>query len=391
MNQSPLSPNAANRWVNCQGSTMLSLTHPSIESVNNDPTSKLEGRAMHEVAERILLSFKSTTNELVSREHIVGTTSKDGVLIDDEIYDAAREYVNDVLKFCNETGSLRALHVEDLIELDGILSGMYGYCDAWVFDHVNMTLVVWDAKYGHRHVEAFENWQLICYVYGILERLKVNGHSDQAINVSMRIAQPRSFHGDGPISTWDVKASDLRAHFNTLKAAAIAAFEPDGKCTVTKQCGYCPARYACDAFRDHVMSQVDYVGECNGTTLDGNALATQLRIMRRAFDQIKALKESYEEQAMSLLQRGENVVGFGTVQGKGNVKWRKDTPVDEVIMMADLMGVDARKPQQLLTPKQLEKKGIDTTVISAYTEQPSTGVKLVELTTDKIRNIFKRG
>jgi hypothetical protein len=60
-------------------------------------------------------------------------------------------------------------------------------------------------------------------------------------------------------------------------------------------------------------------------------------------------------------------------------------------MMADLMGVDARKPQQLLTPKQLEKKGIDTTVISAYTEQPSTGVKIVELTTDKIRNIFKRG
>lgn len=388
MNKSPLAPHGAGRWVHCTGSVKLSQQFPAIPTEKQSEAA-LEGRAFHEVAEGILKGYKGDTEALMSRTDVVDTLSKDNILITDEIYDAAVEYTNDVLKFCNRTGSLRALHIEDRIELDDITEGMYGYCDAWCFDVKTMTLVVWDAKFGHRRVEAFENWQLITYAFGILERLKVNGHTDQAITVSLRVAQPRVFHHDGCVSVWDVNAADLRAYFNSLIGAAYEAYSDDAKCVTSNECYYCPARYACDTFRNSTMSGVDYVGDVTGVSLSGHDLAIQLRILQRAQKQIKALLSAYEEQAISQLRNGEQVPGYSCEAGKGRKRWKKDTPVDEIIMMGELMGVDPRKPVDLDTPTKLIKLGIDESVINLYSETPSTGMKLVEMSADKIRNIFR--
>lgn len=388
MNKSPLAAHSASRWVHCSGSVKLSEQFPAIPT-EQQSEAKLEGRAFHEVAERILESYRGGADaELVSKRDIVDTLSKDEILITDEIYDAALEYVNDVLKFCNQTGALRALHVEDHIDLSCIYDGMYGYCDAWCFDVKSMTLVIWDAKYGHRAVDAFENWQLISYAMGILERLKVDGHTDQHINVSLRVAQPRVFRRDGCINVWDVKASDLRAYFNSLIGAAYEAYNGDAKCVVSDQCYYCPARYACDTFRNSTMGLIDYVGDVTGSSLSGHELSIQLRILQRASKQIKALLGSYEEQAIAQLRDGQGIPGFNIEQGYGRKRWRKDTPVDEIIMMGDLMDVDVRKPVDLDTPTKLIKSGIDESVINLYSETPTTGMKLVE-TSDKLRNIFR--
>ena len=78
------------------------------------------------------------------------------------------------------------------------------------------------------------------------------------------------------------------------------------------------------------------------------------------------------------------------MNGYGRSRWRKDTPIDEVIMMCDLMGIDARKPVTLDTPAQILKKGIDESVISLYSETPMTGFKLVEDNGAKARNTFKQ-
>lgn len=388
MNKSPLAPHGAGRWVHCTGSVKLSQQFPAIPTEKQSEAA-LEGSAFHEVAEGILKGYKGDSEALMSRADIVDTLSKDNVLITDEIYDAALEYTNNVLKYCNKTGSLRALHVEDRIELDGITEDMYGYCDAWCYDTKSMTLVVWDAKFGHRRVEAFENWQLITYAFGILEKLKVNGHTDQAITVSLRVAQPRVFHRDGCVSVWDTNAADLHAYFNSLMGAAYEAYSDDAKCVTSNECYYCPARYACDTFRNSTMSGVDYVGDVTGVSLSGHDLAIQLRILQRASKQIKALLSAYEEQAISQLRSGEQVPGYACEAGKGRKCWKSDTPVEEIIMMGELMGIDPRKPVDLDTPTKLINLGIDESVINLYSETPSTGMKLVEMSADKIRNIFR--
>ena len=389
MNKSPLAPHNAATWVHCTGSVKLAQQFPRIET-DQSSESMLEGRAFHEVAQRILESFKSgVEGELIGRHEIVDTMSKDNVLITDEIYDAALEYANDVLKFCNRNGSLQALRVEQRIELDDIIEGMYGYCDAWCFSKSKGELVIWDAKYGHKRVEAFENWQLVTYAKGILAELGIDGHAEQHIKVSLRVAQPRVFHREGCVSVWDVTASDLRGYFNTLVAAADEAYSDSARCVTSTECFYCPARYACDTFRDNTMGLVDQVGDVTGSSLSGHDLSIQLRILQRASKQVKALLGSYEEQAIAQLRNGEQIPGYNIEQGKGRKRWKKDTPIDEVIMMGELMGVDPRKPVDLDTPTKLIKLGIDEAVINLYSETPSTGMKLVEMSGAKLRNIFR--
>lgn len=389
MNKSPLAPHNAATWVHCTGSVKLSQQFPRIETDRNSE-SMLEGRAFHEVAQRILESFKDgVEGELVGRHELVDTLSRDNVLITDEIYDAALEYANDVLKFCNSNGSLQALQIEQRIELDGIIEDMYGYCDAWCFSKSTGELVVWDTKFGHKRVEAFENWQLVTYAFGILRALGIDGHAEQHIKVSLRVAQPRVFHRDGCISRWDVTASDLRGYFNTLIDAANESYSDDAKCVTSESCFYCPARYACDAFRDNTMGLIDQVGDVTGSSLSSHELSIQLRILQRTSKQVKALLSSYEEQAIAQLRNGEQLPGYSIEQGTGRKRWKKDTPVDEIIMMGELMGVDPRKPVDLDTPTKLIKLGIDETVINLYSETPSTGLKLVEMSGAKLRNIFR--
>lgn len=390
MNKSPLLASSADTWVNCTGSVKLSQQFPAIETGEGVSEARLEGRAFHEVAQRILESFKTPGAALVSSGNIVGTLSKDNIVITDEIYDAALEYVNDVLKVANINGTMRDIHIEEYIDLSCVYVGMYGYIDCWLLDAKANTLYVWDAKFGHRGVDAFENWQLITYVAGLLEQLNINGFVDQNLNVSLRVSQPRSFRSGGTTQVWDCKASDLRGYINTVKSAAVDSYGDAAVCKVGRQCDYCPARYACTALQQVAYSGVDYLSAAEGVSLTGHHLALELRILKRAERAMKARLSGLEEQALAEIRNGKVLPGFVGEQGYGRKRWRKDTPHDEVIMMGDLLGVDVRKPVELDTPAQALKKGIDASVIDAYSETPTTGIKLVEDTGAKARNVFRK-
>ncbi|MGL4895139.1 MAG: DUF2800 domain-containing protein [Shewanella sp.] len=388
MTKSTLKASSADTWVNCTGSVKLALQFPAIESGEGVSEALLEGRAFHEVSERILNAYKSPGGELVSSGNIVGTLSRDNIVITDEMYDAALEYTNDVLRVANVNGTMREIHVEERVDLSSVYAGMYGYADCWLLDATANTLYIWDAKYGHRAVDAFENWQLIAYAAGLTER--VNGAMDRDLNVSLRVSQPRSFRSGGTTQVWDCKASDLRGYINTLKSAAAEAYSDAATCKVGRQCDYCPARYACPALQQAAYGGADYVSAAEGVSLSGHHLALELRILKSAERAIKARLSGIEEQALAEIRSGKMLPGFIGEQGYGRKRWRKDTPHDEVIMMGDLLGIDLRKPVELDTPTQAIKKGIDASVIEAYSETPTTGLKLVEDTGAKARNVFRK-
>ena len=388
MSKSPLLASDANRWVECNGAPSLARQFPEI--VDEDgKQSRLDGRAFHEVGQRILESFRDPNGELVSKPHILGTQSADGVVITDEIYDAALVYSNDVLATCKGPVSMKDLHIEERVELDCIYPDHYGFVDAWVFDKSTMTLTVWEGKFGHRFVEVFENWQLTQYVAGILDTLNVNGFMDQQITVVMKIIQPRCFDVRGTIRHWTVKASDLRAQINTVIMAAWASIEPNAKCKTGPQCNTCGSRYGCTTLQRGSYVAMEYVHETGGVSLSGNNLAFELRMLTRAEELIKARKSGLEMQALAEVRSGTLIPGYSAVQGYGNKRWRKDTPVDEVIAMGDMMGLDLRKPVTLDTPAQSLQKGLDDSVIDAYSETPRTKMKLVEDNGSKARQVFK--
>lgn len=387
MSQSPLLASDAGIWVNCTGSVQISNLFPSLDS-DGDSEARREGRAFHEVGQRILESFSNSSGELVSKPNIIGTQSKDGVVITDEIYDAALEYSNSVLKWCNRTGMMREIHIEERIELDCVFPGMYGYIDAWGFHKGTMTLAIWEGKYGHSFVDAFENWQLIVYVAGILDKLNIDGYMDQQITVEMRVAQSRCFTREGTIREWVCKASDLRAHINTAIMAAYDAIN-DGVCKVGTQCNNCEGRRGCETLQRVNYQGMDYQRGAEGVSLTGNDLAFELTLLRKAQVALKARLSGLESQAVAEIKNGVILPGFAAVAGKGRKRWRKDIDQEEVIAMGDMLDVDLRKPRELDTPAQVLKKGIDEDVINEYSETPTTAVKLVEDSIANMRQIFR--
>jgi len=133
---------------------------------------------------------------------------------------------------------------------------------------------------------------------------------------------------------------------------------------------------------------MDYVQRLETHNLAGHSLGLEIKQLRRIQDVIKNRLSGLEEQAMHEIRSGKSNPFLTVEQSYGRKRWKKDVPVDEVLMMGDLMGVDLRKPVELDTPTKVAKKGIDESVISAYSETPSTGWKLVEINTVKTRQIF---
>jgi len=359
----------ANHWMKCGGSFQAQQLYPRLPGEISE--SVLEGRACHEVAEWFM---RPECDRLVS--YPVGTLSKDGIVITQELRDVAADYVEEVFQYCVDNHIAPTdLHVEDRIDLSHIVPEWYGYADAWLYNPTTNTVVVWDFKAGYRLVEAVGNWSLVLYAEGIR-----NTHFplNTDINFDLRIVQPRGFHHEGTVRTWTYGHAEHLALYYQVCDGVKAAMQDAPECVVSSHCKTCSARAHCDTVLRVAYEGVDYAGQLVTHNLTGDTLGVELKLLRRAASMIEARLSGLEEQAIHEIKNGQPVAFFGIAAGKGRERWIADVPVDEIIMMGDLLGVDIRKPVTLDTPSQARKKGIDKSVIAQYTEIPSTGFKLVE-------------
>lgn len=194
-------PSGSHEWHHCKASHVMQEGLP-----NDDSDAAREGTAAHWVASEILLSYIETSLEVKTPNDFIGTLAPNDVYIDEEMTDAARTYANDVLDYCNKTGLLQHLHVEEEMNLDHIYPGMTGTPDCWVYNAAGHELVVWDFKYGHGYVDVFENPQLIIYASGAVELSTTDPSNSSWLKMRLRIAQPRCFSGEGVIREWCIHA-----------------------------------------------------------------------------------------------------------------------------------------------------------------------------------------
>jgi hypothetical protein len=300
---------------------------------------------------------------------------------DNEAVNMYVEYVRDLMQ---STGVFTP-HIEERVRMPNINELMWGTVDCWLFDKKTVTLHVIDFKHGHGLVEAFENWQLMSYVFGIFNDLDVNGVDDQYINVCMTIVQPNGFHKKGPIRTWETKASNLRGYANRLIAAAGAALMPDPDTKTGPHCKYCPARLHCEAALRAGNDLYEATGKINPIDLSPAQMGTQLALVNRAIAHLSSLQTALNSQVENTIKQGKVVPGFITEQSYGRQNWSK--PFEEVVMLGEMYDVKVTK-DTLVTPKQAQKLGIDESVIMAYSEKKSTGVKVVEDKTNKAKEVF---
>jgi hypothetical protein len=379
-----IAPSSAGIWGKpdgCTGYVLMAQLYPETE----ETPEAAEGSASHWVGADTLLSYGPDEDFKLCADYVGKVCPENGVVITEEMTDGASLYVGNVLKLCQERGLLGALQIEQRLEMPAIHELAFGTSDCWIYDSKAHELFAWDYKFGFEAVEAFENWQTLMYLDGIVDKLGFKGTHDQDLKITLRIVQPRAFHRDGPIREWKTTGGALRGYTNILHANAHTALGPDAVCNTGSHCKNCSARTNCEAAITAGARLFEAASAPAPVDISTAALATQATLVTRAYKHLKALKIGYDSQIEGKVRAGEIVPGWTTEATFGREKW--DKPIAEVIAMGDMMGKDLRK-LEAITPKAAVKSGIDEAVIKAYSTQPRTGVKVTQDNGTKAKQVF---
>lgn len=372
MTHSIIPPSSAHVWTACPGWVTMSQCFPQTDETE----AQREGTLAHDYAARLISSHARANSEPVNID-------------DDEMREAVEMYAGNVREVMLQTGVLggHAFGIEQPLKMGYIHDLSFGTPDCFLFDAKNLTVYLWDFKFGYDPVEAFRNWQLINYAPGVVAHLQAHTPllSDTKLKFVFRIVQPRAFHRDGPIREWVVSHEELRPYIDSLREKATEALLPDAPTQSGAHCKYCPARHACPSALQAATSLYEVAGQSLPLDISIEAQAVQLRIVRRAAKHLEAIKEALEQQIESHIRAGKHVPGFAVAQKLGRQKWSVD--IEQVVALGDMFGVDLRK-NDAVTPKQAIKLGIDESVINGYSQKTSSGIEIVEDDGSKAQHIF---
>lgn len=367
---SRLAPSSADRWVECPASVALSEQFPELLENPAAP----EGVAAHWVV----------SSMLTTHVPIEGDVTPNGIAVTQEMIDGALLFYNHVFKLANPHGGIKGrFQWENTVAMPSIHPEMWGtYDGAGMLDTLDLTgdLHIIDYKFGHLEVDPL-TMQLVSYARGELDSRDFNGHDEQFIRVHLHIVQPRCYTPAGPIRTYSTTAGDLRAHWNRLRAAADEALKPRPRYRTGDQCKYCPGRRACPELKRFGGYVQDYAEYQQPIELPVDDLGLELHFVEKSIALLEARAAGLREQAEANICAGNRVPGWAMANGRSVTAW--SAPADEVFALGDMMGVDLRKVSPP-TPKQaaemLRKKGIDASVIDAYSEKHPGSLKLVPAT-----------
>lgn len=367
-----LPPSGAAAWKLCGLWVAMNQAYPQ-----PDTPESLEGNAAHWVFAEML----------AGRPVSEGMQAPNGVFITDEMMDGA-ELLVDTARALVPAGV--PLNVEQRVAIPAIHPECFGTPDIWAYDCATAILDVIDYKFGHRFVDEYENDQCVAYTSGLIDHIarmlsKAPGLLDQAVRVRITVIQPRCFYKGSPVRTWSVMASDLRAHINQLANAAGVALAPNPPAVTNPECGDCPGRHACPALQQAAYYDAEFAVKSSPVELPPAAASLELKMLERSLERLQARVEGMREAVAAYIRQGHSVPWHRAEQGYGRQQWTM--PVDQVLAMGSLMGVDLSKPG-VKTPKQAIKSGVDEAVIKAYSITPLGSLKLISDNPADARRVF---
>lgn len=376
-------PSGAGQTVHCPASVSMQelFAHEGTHQITE------EGTAGHWGSEKCLKSYFDPSGSILLASDLIGQTAPNDVTITEEIADSIDIYITNILATVQQEGmTINDLHIEELVKIQRLHAECEGTPDVWAFNEKTGVLTVWDLKLGYGIVEAFENWQMICYAIGILDQI-TSGNAlaaDNHIRVRLRIVQPRAYHDDSSVRDWNIPAIDLRGYANTLQHAFAIALKPNPFTKSGQHCKHCSAIIGCRTAQRAAANGIDVTDKMNIQVLPPHALKYQREILLRAIDAAEFQLEALNGQIESLIKSGQTVDGLDLDNPEGRLNWT--IPPEQVIAVGDAFGVDLRniKPK---TPTQ-SKKLIDESVINMYAERSKGKTKIVNSDNTKAAKIF---
>lgn len=367
-----LAPSSAARRVQCPGSVPLEAANPETE----DSPASADGTATHHAASEML----------TGSEPEISTAAPNGVFLTREMLEAADVYVDYIRRTLAPFGMQPADGaIEVSLNIPEVHALSHGTPDfrAWLPTTPRRTLFVADLKFGHKVVDAFENWQLMEYASGALSQGKVD---DLTTDLLLAVIQPRAFHRDGPVREWRIAASDLRGYINRSAAAAAEALGPDPTFRTGQECDHCRGRHACTTLQRVAYRGVDESSKRQPFDLPPAAMGLEIRILGDAIKRLTARRSGLEEQALAQIKRGQTIPGLAVEQGVGRRQWK--LPDEQILGLGTMMGVDLAKPPAAITPTQAAAKGFPLDAMPELVETPRTAATLVIDDGARARRVF---
>ena len=344
-----LGPSSAERWMTCPGSVTLSR---GISDSGSDNAN--EGTMMHSFSAMCL-------EDGMDAYAYIGTIDKEtGLTLDAKQAIDVQMYVDHVRDIVSSTGG--SLLVEQRLPIGWMTGekGAAGTADAVII--APDELIVVDAKFGFKLVEAEENKQLQMYAAAAYDELKI-GYDFKSVRIV--IVQPRL----NATPEWTTTPDAL------MEFAAEVAFAADSVAEHTdvyvpseKGCQWCRAKAICPAIKAKVMDDFDTVVP---ETADSDDLA---RVMANA-NLIESWVKSIRAEVEKRLLAGVAVLGYKLIQGKkGNRKWA-DAAEAEAALKSMRVKHDQMYDYSLASPTSIEK------LVKAEEIGPRQWVKIQELIT----------
>lgn len=377
-----LAPSSAHRWVRCPLSASLEAAYPETEA----SPSSLEGTAAHWVVQMLLQGTPAALD----------MQAPNGVAVTQEMLEAAELVRDDIVATLGPQWA-QSLVVERRVEIPRVHpTHNWGTPDYRAWSRLNngrLCLHLWDFKFGHGIVDAFENWQLIDYAAGLLTEAGIDGLRDQETVVDMCVIQPRAYHRDGPVRRWRVVASDLRDSINRLANSAAEALGANPKaCPTPEGCKDCLGRHACEALQRAAYAAADKGGQYGALDLSPHALGLELRALKRAQALLEARTTGLEAQAVAAIKAGALVPFWMMEAVPGRLAWSR--PAEEVFALGEMLGLKLQKDPEPITPTQAKAAAkaakIDGALFDAYATRPAGAAKLVADTGAKAQLIFSK-
>jgi len=365
-----LAPSAADIWGNCPGYVALKRTLPP----RPDTPQSMEGTAAHWVITEIA----------AGRSPAVGSLAPNGVAVTDEMHEGAELYLD---MFLPQHASV--FMMEKQIRCPSIHPECWGTTDGSAYSQ--QTLRVVDYKFGHEYVEEWQNLQLVCYASGELDALQFDwsGAKDD-IPLELSIVQPRCYSGEGPVRTWRTSALKIKPLVEKLHTAAERALGPAPTVCAGAHCKFCDAITVCASGQHAVADSIGVGYMAEPSPMTPESMGLMMRRIEMAQLILKSMKNGLAEEMEAMIRAGKSVPGWTLESGRSKIDWTK--PVDEVIALGDMFGVDLRKAgvkTPLQASKKLEEVGIDASVISEYSGSSSGSLRLVQIEDGAMSKVFR--
>lgn len=390
------SPSSSARWLMCLASV---LVNPQKEE-SSPSRFAMEGTAGHTIAERLLTRYFTNPRLPANAETYIGRVI-DGVIVDEELVDAVKQYVGQVLEIYVDltTGNNADPDVEVYLEETVyVTEHCWGTADVIMYSPLHKLVHVIDLKTGKGSaVTAENNTQLMIYAVGFSKRFP----PEQINEFYLHIMMPRHPTAD-PHSIYHLYRAELQHWSDTVLMPTLDLLsDPNNYDDLIynpspKACEWCNHRGQCKALMDvslklaslefekykeippseitprvpHVLSEM--------TPEERKWLWEVLPMVQ---DWINSVKEAFLEE---MLESNLELPGYKLVE---STKFRKfDLPDEEMAEVLQSAGIEPYK-KKLISPsqalKQLKKSDPKREVIESHVYKPQGGPTIAPVTSPK--------